>query len=312
MVTWFDTALAPCWWIADLYEQFKTYVDTYLRKEAEKRKQKFQYKLNVDMLHFGGSLTHALSREPKPPRPQWLEVEKAFHGTLVRQMTKSTPKVHIPEDGGLQLANEFTCNNESIRLQPTQERHCVGSTKPLECHVNLKQLQLTVDADEAADAFFQYWNQCGSEGLLAQHLLQVASTDPNRAFGPASALRCYISQIQWSVDAQGNIIDHMDRVVRLTALPQQHLFARIRDAWCMVVQKDLQKRAAFKEWPEVDIATTLKVLLQDEPGHESIVCIARAMGYFFHEQCQNCDNDGDDGDEPNKFATCPLCGADNT
>lgn len=162
MDTWYDTALAPCWWIAELYEKFKTFVDESLRRESQKRKQKFQYKLDIDFLHFGGSLAHALLRKPQPPRPQCLEIDRTFHATLVRQHGKAKPKVYFPDDSALQLSRDLTCNGDTVRLTPTSEPHiyeCTGFTNPMGTNLAFKQAQLTVDPEEASDAFFAYWDQ---------------------------------------------------------------------------------------------------------------------------------------------------------
>eukprot|EP00438_Fugacium_kawagutii_P012261 Skav216877 [mRNA] locus=scaffold1042:430240:432351:- [translate_table: standard] len=153
----------------------------------------------------------------------------------------------------------------------------------------------------------------GVEATLARHLLTTAVGDPNRAFGPASALLCYLQHLNWSVDTRGCITDHMDRKVHLEAMSAQNLFSRLRDAWSICLQRDVQTRSAYSDWPEIDIAATLRVELPGDSRHESVVTIARTLGYLFHEQCKHWDSQADilDGDS-NKFAQCPLCGAKNT
>eukprot|EP00438_Fugacium_kawagutii_P031154 Skav200599 [mRNA] locus=scaffold1278:134083:138135:- [translate_table: standard] len=772
--SWYDDALAPCWWIAELYEKFKVFVDTYLRAEAHKRKVKFQYKLDVDMLHFGGSIAHALLRKPQPPRPQCLEVTRTFHGTLLRGQGKAKPKLRVESHVHPNLGDSFRCSGDTVRLCPTQEPDvytCHGLTKPTGSHVILQQEQLTVDPQEACDAFFQYWDQywmrddptkdpnhewsefrdflevlpqtsnvtlgepithdewiqalkktktgtargvcgfsqpelacmhvdlknriiqffassereglppwmmvaktvlipkkegtckisdmrpitifalllrtwervlakrllrswmptlpasivggvpgrscsqltltnairveksltiqsdaggfsldiakcfnavgrwpamklltragmsdshacmwhlslsnmsrvvclldsvsdehvattgllegcplsvcamiqighgwscllmaygvdvsvfadawswfaispeqhvlcmrateawlrslklhsdpakcwtwgtsakarkqwsmineivvgkpdayavviaernlgaflhlsrttqlgtqkqriqdginklyrigklpltvnqkahlvqvnvwptvffgievlyvglrhfsrlrsataaclvtknpgtnvmlaltclsgkvmdpmiyvlfrtlslwrrlfisSGCEGAMARHLLLSADDDPNRAFGPATALKCYLRQINWKIDQDRFIVDHMDRQVVLESISLQNLFARLRDSWSILLQKDVQTRSAYSDWPEIDIAATLRTALPEDSRHESVTCIARTLGYLFHEQCKHWDS-GDFDEDANKFAKCPLCGADNT
>lgn len=776
LTTWYDTAFAPCWWIADVYDKFKTFVDAHLRKEATKRRQKFQYKLDIDMLHFGGSLTHALLRKPQPPRPQCLTIEKTFQASLVRSRVKAKPRVLIPQDHELQLATDLRCEGQKVKLTKAPAEHtyfCDGLPKEVDNEVTLTQDQLTVDPDEASSAFFAYWDkywmrddtshcpqtewsefldfldampsvsdeslsqpitcdewfsalkktkgktargicgfaqpelanmhvdllkalleffteaetsglppwmmvaktvlipkkegtckigdlrpitifslllrtwervmarrllrawmptlpasivggvpgrscsqltltnairvehalviqsdaggfsldiakcfnavgrwpavklltragmsqnfanmwhlslsvmsrvvcmmdnvsdehpastglpegcplsvcamiqighgwQCilaaygvdvsvfaddwswfactpeqhilamrataawlkalklhsdpakcwvwgatplakkqwakinelvvgsptayrlvfaeknlgafihlsrttqlgtqkqriqeginklyrigklnlnvnkkaqliqvnvwptvfygievlyvgqrhiaklrsaaasslvtktpgthvmlavsclsskvvdpllyilfrtlslwrrlflseGSEAALARHLLIGSSDNPNKAFGPASALKCYLAHIMWKIDDSGCLIDHMNRQFELVNISQQHLFARLRDAWSICLQRDLQKRGTYHDWPEIDIPTTLRVQLPENSRDESILCIARTMGYLFREQCQHWDNcEIEQLDEENKFLKCPLCGAENT
>ena len=82
-------------------------------------------------------------------------------------------------------------------------------------------------------------DEVGSSTL--QGFLCNASDGPNLAYGPASALKCYLKHINWYVNGEGQFVDHFQRVVDLTALSFKRLVHVVWDAWDLVVSGSSEK-----------------------------------------------------------------------
>eukprot|EP00438_Fugacium_kawagutii_P007434 Skav210443 [mRNA] locus=scaffold1297:139065:141077:- [translate_table: standard] len=142
-----------------------------------------------------------------------------------------------------------------------------------------------------------------------RHILSQAHNDPNLAFGPAAALRCYLTQIGWDVTDRGEIRDHLHRILPLTRVSGRDISARVLTAWGIHLARDLQRRQDFSNWPAIDIPLTLKVPLPEDQREAMVLSMERTAGHIFSDQARHWE--GDDFD-PSSFDRCPLCDASNT
>eukprot|EP00438_Fugacium_kawagutii_P002152 Skav219893 [mRNA] locus=scaffold841:138942:142890:- [translate_table: standard] len=85
---WYSCFDAPIDWLELLYKNLSEYVNQSCLLFKKKRTDNFRYKLDIDLLHFGGALTHALLRKPQDPRPGCMEITKTVVATLMRQTGK--------------------------------------------------------------------------------------------------------------------------------------------------------------------------------------------------------------------------------
>eukprot|EP00438_Fugacium_kawagutii_P024970 Skav217961 [mRNA] locus=scaffold3450:87992:93123:- [translate_table: standard] len=82
----------PADWLEELYKMMRAVADDMVRRTHEARKKHFVYRLNVDLLHFGGSIACAAIKERKNPMPAAFEIEHTHVATLIRTQGKSAPK----------------------------------------------------------------------------------------------------------------------------------------------------------------------------------------------------------------------------
>eukprot|EP00438_Fugacium_kawagutii_P007357 Skav218570 [mRNA] locus=scaffold2610:188616:191990:- [translate_table: standard] len=142
-----------------------------------------------------------------------------------------------------------------------------------------------------------------------RHILSQAHSDPNTAFGPAAALRSYLTFIGWDVNSHGDILDHLHRVIPLHRVSGRDIAARVMTSWGIHLATDLQRRQDFQDWPAVNIPLTLKIPFPTDQRDASILAMQRTVGHIFADQAQHWE--GDDFDR-STFETCPLCGLQNS
>lgn len=80
-------------------------------------------------------------------------------------------------------------------------------------------------------------------------VLAGATSDPNRAYGPAVSLKCYLTKIGWQIDDHGRILSHQSRVVLLDAMSKSCIAELVQ--WDLQVAAKVSKRKDFHEWPEI-------------------------------------------------------------
>eukprot|EP00438_Fugacium_kawagutii_P018743 Skav223994 [mRNA] locus=scaffold1943:122578:125868:- [translate_table: standard] len=139
------------------------------------------------------------------------------------------------------------------------------------------------------------------------HILGNAGDDPNKAFGPASALRCYLQQIRWSVSMTGEIHDHLGQPLHLKTVTNHDLWDRLWAAWDIKVTDIIRQRHNFQNWPEIDLRKTRRVALPDDHRDAATMVLLRTLGSIFaihkekwvHTETGACE-------------TCPLCAAEDT
>eukprot|EP00438_Fugacium_kawagutii_P003785 Skav219677 [mRNA] locus=scaffold4838:125390:128437:- [translate_table: standard] len=138
-------------------------------------------------------------------------------------------------------------------------------------------------------------------------VLANASDDPNKAYGPAVALKCYLAAISWTIDAEANITTHRGISFSLCTVSPRRLVQYLWSAWDMLIASHLTQREDFRDWPEPDTLFTHVVPLPDDPRAHTAIGTLRSLGTLFHTQRQHWQNN-DEWDN----SVCPLCGGEDS
>eukprot|EP00438_Fugacium_kawagutii_P022909 Skav224171 [mRNA] locus=scaffold2007:382978:386172:+ [translate_table: standard] len=137
--------------------------------------------------------------------------------------------------------------------------------------------------------------------------LVAADSNPCTAYGPASALKCYMNFFGWKVSHDGLIMDHLERTFELTSVTPAYVVSNLRDAWDRVVTQHLQERVGFVQWPEVDLLLTQRIPLPDDARESAVIAKLRTVGSLYATQRENWA-----GHEQWTNCRCPLCESDDT
>eukprot|EP00435_Cladocopium_sp_Y103_P030284 s469_g7.t1 len=135
-----------------------------------------------------------------------------------------------------------------------------------------------------------------------KHVLVNASGDPNKAYGPAAALKCYLEVIGWSINEQGDFIDHCNQIFMIQDVCMQWLKMSLWSAWDKVVTATIQQRSGMHDWPEVDLLYTRSLPLPEDQRDASLMLIMRTLGTLFATQRDHWGNE-----EYPEHTTCPMC-----
>eukprot|EP00438_Fugacium_kawagutii_P011427 Skav235900 [mRNA] locus=scaffold256:91544:93643:+ [translate_table: standard] len=142
--------------------------------------------------------------------------------------------------------------------------------------------------------------------LYLQTLID-ADSNPCAAYGPASALKCYLNFFGWKVTHDGKITDHLDRTFALDQVSPAHIVSKLRDAWDTVVTTHLQERVGLAQWPEVDLINAQRIPLPADARESAVIAKLRTVGSLYATQRENWE-----GHEQWTNCKCPLCDSDDT
>ena len=146
-----------------------------------------------------------------------------------------------------------------------------------------------------------------SNGDLFVHILKNAQADPNRAYGPATALCSYLQIIGWSFNQSGDVVDHLGVAFNLKKVSRSTILHLTKDAWNQVVSKSLDQRSDFQDWPVPLCQYTYDDRNFPDSRSAAIIAIHQSLGQQFGSKCENWVG----GDE-NVDHHCPLCGCEDT
>ena len=142
-------------WLKDVFDLFKPVVDQAVRKERDNRRKCFQ-------LTFGGSLLHALVKNPKPPMVDCFKTVVHHDAKIIRTRKKDKPKLCIPN--ALQLKPNCTydivSSDEAVRVVEILDEQCVvieNLQKNAPSHFQLKQEKFSADPETISRTFFEFW-----------------------------------------------------------------------------------------------------------------------------------------------------------
>ena len=82
-------------WISDLCSAFRVAVNDLAWRENHVRGKLFRHQVDLDLLHYGGSLSHAIIKPPKPLAPGSFALPVDFYAALVRRRGKQQPLLHV-------------------------------------------------------------------------------------------------------------------------------------------------------------------------------------------------------------------------
>eukprot|EP00438_Fugacium_kawagutii_P012851 Skav225689 [mRNA] locus=scaffold2526:48397:52710:+ [translate_table: standard] len=156
---WFHD-VPPSWWVQILFLALKVVADDMITRSHEAKRKHFQFKVNVDLLHFGGAIASAAIKERRSSSPVAFEITCAHDARLVRQQGKSVPLIHV--DNHLQLLPQHPVQirdkNLSLKETPKPGEFAVPGL-PSEGPANFKLFQKTMsnNPDLVSKAFFEFW-----------------------------------------------------------------------------------------------------------------------------------------------------------
>ena len=149
----------PVSWLNDLYDAFKVKVDELVRLEMKTRRNQFRHSIDVDMLHFGGSLCNALIKPEKPCSPSTFELVKEFPAKRIRMHTKTKPCLKVENACELEPCIPVTVDDKNTAILDILPDDVVlfdaipASGKSF----TVRQSHFTSNPDVAAQEFFNYW-----------------------------------------------------------------------------------------------------------------------------------------------------------
>eukprot|EP00438_Fugacium_kawagutii_P004183 Skav215915 [mRNA] locus=scaffold226:82179:86864:- [translate_table: standard] len=157
--TWYhDLPTAP--WLQSLFDALKVVVDDMIRKTNENRRKHFTFRVQVDLLHFGGSIASAVVKEKRNNKPVAFEVDHHVDAQLLRKQGKGAPLVCLPKGCPINLAQPLNIHGKQVTLKPTTE-DCIFAAPGLPGDVaskfQLSQKKMSNNPDEVSKAFFEFW-----------------------------------------------------------------------------------------------------------------------------------------------------------
>eukprot|EP00438_Fugacium_kawagutii_P022750 Skav214764 [mRNA] locus=scaffold1230:158615:162745:+ [translate_table: standard] len=161
--------LCQCWytakpdadWLGDLVEAMKTHVTSCINHEANVRRKQFRHAIDLDLLHFGGSLSHAILRDAASLAPSVYKIPKVVDAHLVRNVGKSKPMIQLEEQVHAQSLMDPMVNQCPVTLTPIEGMdrmcHAEGLPKLDGPELCIRGHQYSCDPDRIAASFFEYW-----------------------------------------------------------------------------------------------------------------------------------------------------------
>eukprot|EP00438_Fugacium_kawagutii_P006845 Skav227868 [mRNA] locus=scaffold383:339556:344490:+ [translate_table: standard] len=113
--------LPPFEWIDELCGALKILVDHRVRDEARSRSRWFRHAIDLDMLHFGGSLSHAIVRGNSVPAPSVFKLPRKAPVLLMRSPAKSCPKGRVLTEDSVFALQEAKVGGTPITLKPVSD-----------------------------------------------------------------------------------------------------------------------------------------------------------------------------------------------
>ena len=137
--------------------------------------------------------------------------------------------------------------------------------------------------------------------------LANACDDPNLAFGPASALKCYLKHVNWTINGDGFVVDHLNRSLDLSVVSFKQVLAYLWDAWDVIVSALVRKRRDYPDWPELDLFNFRLLNLPEDPREVAVVHQQTTLSHLWDTQNSKWAPQAKDDLLP-----CPLCGGANS
>ena len=147
-------------WVADLCVSFRSWVNDLAWRESHERGKLFRHRVDLDLLHFGGSLSHALIKPPKPLPPGHFVLESSFQASFVRLRGKSRPTLQVSSESHPDVSLPCRYQGKAFHIQPTDTPgRYVSMDFPSYCPAKFEfsQPDFCTDPDRAAQAFFDFW-----------------------------------------------------------------------------------------------------------------------------------------------------------
>lgn len=137
-----------------------------------------------------------------------------------------------------------------------------------------------------------------------REILRAAKLDPMRAYGPASALKCYLQKIEWLVDDEGYICSHRGMRVLLHCLSKRDLSNLLHETWDQAISAKISERKDFAEWPVIDSLYTDLIPRPSDAREEGMLAVLLSLGTIYNGQADHWADSED-------VTSCPLCDAAN-
>ena len=170
-------------WLKTVFDLFKPLVDQAVRKEKDHRNKCFRYRLDIDKLTFGGSLVHALVKNPKPPMVDSFKTVVHHDATIIRTRKKDKPRLRIHDAFQLQPNQNYSIasTEETIKVVDIVDEQCVvveKLPKNIPGQFQVKQEKFSADPEVISRTFFEYW----APYWLREKQWEVDSLEPWKKF----------------------------------------------------------------------------------------------------------------------------------
>ena len=147
-------------WLVDLHDRFKHHVDRLVDLEIKTRKNQFRHQIDLDLLHFGGTISHAIIKPPKPEMPSFFELSSNYSASLSLHQDKSKPHIIIDDGDRITPGLPLQLQGEDVHIQEVLQNNTfvldrLPSHTP--CKFVLSQSTFTSDPELVAKAFFEFW-----------------------------------------------------------------------------------------------------------------------------------------------------------
>ena len=157
---WLPFAALTLDWISDLCTAFRAALNELAWRENHVRGKLFRHQVDLNLLHYGGGLSHGMIKPPKPLAPGHFELPVQFNASLMRCDGKQKPVLRITSEQLPDPALPCHYDGGVFRLQPSAQKGCFTvADVPRKCpnHFTFDQRSLCVDPDRVAAAFFEFW-----------------------------------------------------------------------------------------------------------------------------------------------------------
>lgn len=176
------------------------------------------------------------------------------------------------------------------------------------------------------NALFQWYSFLHTYPHLrgwAYKSLNDASTNPNKAIGPAGCLKCYCNQIGWQIHEGGVISDHCGLLWNLHTMTWPSITDRLYSAWDVVVTTAVRERDGLQDLPVIDLAASHIHDMNADARHTKIIAMHQTLSVIYQSQKTKWKNSQvhcAGAQEPNTFVpepgveydNCPLCTCQDT
>jgi ribonuclease HI len=158
--SWFTHGCPTLEWLQALLQALRICADWSSRREQRVRSSQFQHFVDLDLLHFGGSLANATIKPPRCDSPHCFEIKIKFDAKLSRNTGKRKPSLCLENLDMLRLHEPLLVFGTPCNIVRKHSNGCVevDSLPPLlSSHFQAWQSQISSDPDEVAKAFFEFW-----------------------------------------------------------------------------------------------------------------------------------------------------------
>eukprot|EP00438_Fugacium_kawagutii_P023375 Skav205446 [mRNA] locus=scaffold2907:4322:8729:- [translate_table: standard] len=139
IMTWYhDLPTAP--WLQSLFDALQVVVNDMIRTTNDNRRKHFTFRVQVDLLHFGGSIASAVVKEKRNSKPVAFEVDHHVDAQLLRKQGKGAPLISLPKVSPINLAQPFSVHGKHVTLKPTTDE-CIFAAPGLPGDATIQFLQ---------------------------------------------------------------------------------------------------------------------------------------------------------------------------